>query len=61
MYCILFFVVFSVIDGVTWMNYFLVGFTLLPLLLLLSVRMEYNRSETDQGTRSSTPSLLQDS
>ncbi|XP_023341357.1 disrupted in renal carcinoma protein 2 homolog [Eurytemora carolleeae] len=52
---------FSVIDGVTWMNYFLVGFTLLPLLLLLSVRMEYNRSETDQGTRSSTPSLLQDS
>jgi hypothetical protein len=38
---------FSVVEGVTWMNYFLVGFTLLPLTLLLSITMEYNRSALD--------------
>ena len=38
---------FSLVEGVTWMNYFLVGFTLLPLTLLLSITMEYNRSALD--------------
>ena len=38
----------SILPGVSWMNYFLVGFTLLPFLLLLSIKMEYNRSNMDQ-------------
>ena len=38
---------FSLVEGVSWMNYFLVGFTLLPLTLLLSITMEYNRSALD--------------
>jgi hypothetical protein len=43
----IFLAMFSVVEGVTWMNYFLVGFTLLPLTLLLSITMEYNRSALD--------------
>ena len=44
----IFLAMFSVVEGVTWMNYFLVGFTLLPLTLLLSITMEYNRSALDR-------------
>jgi hypothetical protein len=43
----IFLAMFSVVEDVAWMNYFLVGFTLLPLTLLLSITMEYNRSALD--------------
>jgi len=43
----IFLAMFSLVEGVSWMNYFLVGFTLLPLTLLLSINMEYNRSALD--------------
>ena len=52
---------FSVLPGVSWMNYFLVGFTLLPFLLLLSIKMEYNRSNMDNVQNAIKPKFTQKS
>lgn len=38
----------GVVEGVGWMNYFLVIFIALPLALLLTVKVTYNRMEHDR-------------
>ena len=38
----------GILHGVAWMNYCLVIFIALPLLCLLAVRVQYNRSHQDK-------------
>lgn len=39
----------GIVEGVSWMNYFLVIFIALPLVLLMMVKVTYNRMERDKS------------
>jgi hypothetical protein len=46
---------FGLLESVAWMNFCMVGFTLLSFTLLLSLTVEYNRSSLDGMDKQNLP------